>query len=220
MKKIFLFTLFTFFHFAFAQTADEIIKKNIENSGGLTQWKLLNSILLQGKVVLGVKEEYPIKILQERPNLTKTIFTIRGKDFIIEGYDGKAGYSMNFATNKLMKVEDYQPESFDTDFIDYDAKGFKANYIGKEKVGNQECFVVELIKNVNKNVYYFDVENYMLIREQKKDETLTYSDFRKTGNFIMPFRITASSKNQEGDYMLIFNKIELNKAFPEDTFKF
>jgi hypothetical protein len=32
-----------------AQTAKQIIDKNIELTGGLTNWKLLNSIILQGK---------------------------------------------------------------------------------------------------------------------------------------------------------------------------
>ena len=40
---------------------------------------------------------------------------------------------MNFATNKLVEVKDYVAESFDTDFIDYDSKGFVANYLGKRK---------------------------------------------------------------------------------------
>ena len=89
--------------------------------------------MLQGKVVLGVSEEYPVKIFQQRPNLKKTSFTIKGKEYAIEGFDGEKGYSMNFATNKLVEVKDYVAESFDTDFIDYDSKGFVANYLGKEK---------------------------------------------------------------------------------------
>lgn len=220
MKRILFFVFLLISVGAFSQSADEIIKKNIENSGGLVQWKLLNSIFLQGKVVLGLKEEYPIKIYQQRPNYAKTIFTIKNKDYAIDGYDGQAGYSMNFATNKIMKVENYIPESFDTDFIDYDSKGFKANFVGTEKIAGKECYVVELMKNVNKNIYYFDTSTYALIREVKRDETLTYSEFKTVGKLLIPFKIVASSSNREGDYVLIFNKIELNKAFPEGTFKF
>lgn len=36
----------------------------------------------------------------------------------------------------------------------------------------------------------------------------------------MPFRIEASTPKKDSDYVMIFNKIELNKAFKEDTFKF
>lgn len=220
MKKLLLVFILAFSHFSLAQTAKEIIDKNIELSGGLTNWKLLNSVLLQGKVILGIKDEYPIKIYQQRPNLTKTVLTINNKDTAIEGYDGVKGYAMNYATNKLQEYADYKPESFDNDFIDWENKGFEAKYVGKEKIGNIYCYKVELIKNVNKNIYYFDSKTYMLLREIKKDETLDYSDYKKVGNLVMPFRIESSSPKKDGDYVMLLNKIEINKVFPANIFKF
>lgn len=220
MKKLLLVFVLIFSQLSFAQTAKEIIDKNIELSGGLTSWKLLNSVFLQGKVILGVKDEYPIKIYQQRPSLTKTVLTINGKDTAIEGYDGTKGYAMNYATNKLQVYAEYVPESFDNDFIDWENKGFDAKYLGKEKVGDIYCHKVELTKNVNKNLYYFDTKSYMLLREIKKDETLSYSDYKKVGNLQMPFRIESSSAKKDGDYVIILNKVEINKVFPANIFKF
>lgn len=220
MKKLVLVFVLIFSQSIFAQTAKEIIDKNIELSGGLTNWKLLNSVLLQGKVILGVKDEYPIKIYQQRPNLTKTLITINGKDTAVEGYDGTRGYAMNYATNKLQEYPGYVPESFDNDFIDWENKGFEAKYLGKEKIGNIYCHKVELTKNVNKNIYYFDTKNYMLLREIKKDETLDYFDYKKVGNLSMPFRIESSSTKKVGDYVMLINKIDINKVFPANTFRF
>jgi hypothetical protein len=220
MKKLLLVFVLAFSQWSFAQTAKEIIDKNIELSGGLTNWKLLNSVFLQGKVILGIKDEYPIKIYQQRPNLTKTVLTINNKETAIEGYDGVKGYAMNYATNKLQEYADYKPESFDNDFIDWENKGFEAKYLGKEKIGNLYCYKVELTKNVNKNIYYFDSKTYMLLREIKNDETLDYSDYRKAGNLAMPFRIESSSAKKDGDYVMLLNKIEINKVFPANIFKF
>jgi hypothetical protein len=220
MKKLLLVFGLIFSHVILAQTAKEIIDKNIELSGGLTNWKLLNSVLLQGKVVLGIKDEYPIKIYQQRPNLTKTLITTGGKETAIEGFDGTKGYAMNYAANKLQEYPEYVPESFDNDFIDWENKGFDAKYLGKEKVGEIYCHKVELTKNVNKNMYYFDTKTYMLIKEVKKDETLVYSDFKKVGNLTMPFRIESSSAKKDGDYVMLLNKVEINKVFPANIFKF
>lgn len=220
MKKLLLAFILVCSQWCLAQTAKEIIDKNIELSGGLTNWKLLNSVLLQGKVVLGVKDEYPIRIYQERPNLTKTVITIGNKDTAIEGYDGTKGYAMNYAANKLQEYAEYVPESFDNDFIDWDNKGFTAQYLGKEKIGNIYCHKVELTKNVNKNIYYFDTKTYMLLKEVKKDETLNYSDYKKVGNLMMPFRIESSSSKKDGDYVMLINRIDTNKVFPANTFKF
>jgi hypothetical protein len=220
MKKLILIFVLIFSQLSFAQTAKEIIDKNIELSGGLTSWKLLNSVLLQGKVILGIKDEYPIKIYQQRPNLTKTVLTINGKDTAIEGYDGTKGYAMNYAANKLQVYAEYVPESFDNDFIDWENKGFEAKYLGKEKVGDIYCHKVELTKNVNKNLYYFDTKSFMLLKEVKKEETLNYSDYKKVGNLVMPFRIESASTKKDGDYVMLLNKVEINKVFPTNIFKF
>ena len=220
MKKILLVIIMLMSGIVSAQTAKEIIEKNIELSGGLTNWKLLNSITLQGRLTLGINDNYPIKIFQERPNLTKTVITINKKETAIEGYDGKKGYAMNYATNKLQEYPNYVAESFDTDFIDWESKGFEANYLGKEKVGETVCHKVELIKNVNKTLYYFDVKTYMLLKEIKSDEALLYSDYRKIGSLMMPFRIESSSPKKDSDYVILLNKIETNKVLPANTFKF
>ncbi len=203
-----------------AQTAKEIIDKNIEMSGGLTNWKLLNTVMLQGRVTLGINDEYPIKIYQQRPNLTKTSIIIGKKETAIEGYDGKKGYAMNYANNKLQEYPNYMAESFDNDFIDWESKGFEAKYLGKEKVGNTYCHKVQLTKNVNNSFYYFDTKNYQLLKEVKKDESLVYSDYKKVGSLMMPFRIESSSTKKDSDYVILINKIETNRVFPENTFKF
>ena len=75
-------------------------------------------------------------------------------------------------------------------------------------------------EDVNKTVYYFDVQNYFLLKEVKKDETLIFSDFKKVNGLVMPFRIEANTPKKEGDYVMILNRIDTNKAFPENTFKF
>ena len=220
MKKVLLIATILITTIFSAQTAKQIFDKNIENTGGITQWKLLNSIVLQGKVILGVDDEYPMRIYQQRPNLTKTVVYVGNKENVIEGYDGKNGYAMNYVVNKLQIQKDYVVENFDTDYLDFESKGFTAQVLGKEKVGDKDCYKVELTKNVNKTVYYFDVQNFYLLKEVKKDETLVYSDYKKVNNLIMPFKIESSTPKKEGDYVMILYKIEVNKAFPANTFKF
>ena len=220
MRKIFLVFVMIFGCAISAQTAKEIIDQNIENTGGLTNWKLLNSVILNGKVTLGVNDEYPMKIYQQRPNLTKTTIVINKKETAIEGFDGKKGYAMNYANNKVQEYPNYIAESFDNDFIDWENKGFEAQYLGKEKVGETYCHKVELKKNVNKNIYYFDTKTYMILKEVKKEDVLLYSDYKKVGNLMFPFRIESSSPKKEGDYVILLNKIEANKVLPANTFRF
>lgn len=220
MRKIFLVLIITISGLISAQTAKEIIDQNIELSGGLTNWKLLNSIIIQGRLTLGVNDQYPIKIFQQRPNLNKTVIVINKKETAIEGYDGKKGYAMNYATNKIQEYPNYTAESFDTDFIDWESKGFEAKYLGKEKLGDIYTHKVELTKNVNKTLYYFDTKTYMLLKEEKSEETLVYGDYKKVGGLLMPHRIESASPKKDSDYVMVINKIETNKVFPANTFKF
>ncbi len=220
MKNIFFVFAILLSSIVGAQTGKEIIDRNIQATGGLTNWKLLNSVLLQGKLVLGVNDEYPVKIYQSRPNLTKTAITLNGKETAVEGYDGKKGYAMDYRQNRLMGDDKYKPESFDNDFIDFENKGFTANYLGVDRVGDRNCFKVELIKNVNRTLYYFDTQNNMLLKEEKNGETLAYSNFKKVGNLIFPFRIESSTPAKDSDYVILINRIETNKALPANTFKF
>lgn len=219
MKKLFFVLTIVFTQLFLAQSAKDIIDRNIETTGGLINWKTLNSVILSGRVTLGINDEYPMTIYQQRPNLTKTTI-INKKETAIEGYDGKKGYAMNYATNQVQEYPSYVPESFDNDFIDWENKGFEAKFLGKEKVGNIDCFKVELTKNVNKTIYYFDTNNYFLVKEVKKNETMLYSDYRKVGNLTFAFRMENSSPTKEGDYVITLNKIEVNRVFPANTFKF
>lgn len=220
MKNFLVLIMVVFSTSIFAQTGKEIIEKSIDLSGGIVNWKLLNTVSISGRVTLGINDEYPIKIYQARPNLTKTLITIGKKETAVEGYDGEKGYAMNYAANKLERYPDYIAESFDTDFIDFESKGFTAQVLGKEKVGGRECYKVELTKNVNKTIYFFDVKNYQVLKEIKKDETLTYSDYKKVGNLQFPYRIESTSSKKDSDYVISVSKIEINKVLPSNTFKF
>jgi hypothetical protein len=44
---------------------------------------------------------------------------------------------MNYVVNKLQVQKNYVPESFDTDFIDYENKGFTAQVLRKRKSGRK-----------------------------------------------------------------------------------
>ena len=76
MKKLFFVLTIVFTQLFLAQSAKDIIDRNIETTGGLINWKTLNSVILSGRVTLGINDEYPMTIYQQRPNLTKTTIII------------------------------------------------------------------------------------------------------------------------------------------------
>jgi len=92
------------------------------------------------------------------------------------------------------------------------------NFLDIRSCNSYQDMILLSFDNVN-----FDIRKYdytMLLKEEKRGETITYSDYKKVGNLLMPFRIEATSPKKDSDYVMIFSKIELNKAFKDDTFKF
>ncbi|MDR2122978.1 MAG: outer membrane lipoprotein-sorting protein [Flavobacteriaceae bacterium] len=220
-KQFFISTVFFIFLTAgYAQTAEQIINKHLEITGGVTKWKGFNSTVISGEMILGLNESYPVVIYQQRPNWSKTVMQIQSKNMILTGYNGKKAVQFNFRTNKLEENADYIPETFDSDLIDYSGKGFQAVFIGTEKIENSDCYKIKLIKNTNTNTYYFDTKSYQLIREVNSLETKTYSDFRKSSGLTFPYRIEVKSSDGESDFALVFKTIEVNKVISAKEFVF
>ncbi len=201
------------------QTAEEIISKNLENTGGYSRWMSLHSLQLRGSISFGINEVYPIALYQKRPNLTMSIIQVEGKSFILEGYNGKKAYQNDFESGKIVPIENYTPESFDSDLLNYKNKGFKATYKGKENVNNQPCFVVELQKYKNWTTYYFSTENYYLLKEENENTSLHYGNFKTVDHYIFPFRIESITATGQSEFLLSIERIETNKVIDEAIFE-
>ena len=133
----------------------EIINKNIEFSGGLTNWKLLNSVQLQGKVILGVQDEYPIKIFQERilvnviNNETHLLYSVlcyeeghcRRTQHILKVY----ALAKLFGEQEKISVEDQQILQAAAILHDVAIKYCKEHYNGDASQNNQKQVVSILV---------------------------------------------------------------------------
>src|SRR6266571_4814263 len=111
-------------------SVDEIIAKNVQARGGMDKLKAVNSMRLHG-----------IMVMQKRPKMTRTEFTIQGMTGM-QVYDGKNAWMvMPFMGKKdpeMMPAEQAQmlDEQADMDgpLVDYKAKGNKVELLGKEQV--------------------------------------------------------------------------------------
>lgn len=202
-----------------AQTADEIIVQHLENSGGIKNWKNLNSIIIKGDALLSLEQSFPIVIYHERPYRKKVVFIIDGKELLNEGYDGKNGWTYNDISGKNEVVSSYQPDSFESDLLDYKKKGFSANYLETVTSNGEECYKVELTKNVNKTTYCFSTRDYSLLWEENKEEKMIYENYKKFSGFEFATKITGQPKGG-GEYVIVFSSIQINPAIDSKIFKF
>lgn len=239
MKKVTLIIL-SFFIFTFqnteAQTVDEILANYFENTGGLENWKNLESTKSTGKF-LQQGMEFPFTSMRKAPNMFKTVADVQGKTIIPQAYDGETAWSLNpFAmqTEPTAMPEEEQKEialeaEFEDSFINYKEKGYKVELEGTETIEGTECFKVKLTKKEdNVSYYFFDTENFVPIMTRtfiktgpyKGQESESYmSDYDEAGGFIMPYSIVQKVAGQTVATIKVEN-FEINPEIDDSEFAF
>jgi outer membrane lipoprotein-sorting protein len=246
MKRKFLLSLLVvaFTVAANAQTADEIIAKYFENTGGLDKWKALQGIKMSAKVNQGGME-LPLEIIQLKDGRQITSITFQGKEIKQGVFDGTSLWSTNFQTMKGEKSDAEATENFKLDigefpdpFLSYKERGLKVELLGKETVDGSETFKIKLTKKpikvdgkVTDNVvfYYFDAENFVPLMSETEMTSgqakgmvaqNKFSDYQEINGLMMPFSMAQGIKGQPGGAPLTITAIELNPKVDATVFAF
>lgn len=242
MKKLLLLTalLFIAFQAIEAQTADEILNKYFETTGGLTQWKALKSLKMEGDMTMQ-QGSFAITIYRKAPDKFKVVLNVMGQELIPQAYDGETGWMVNpFAgasnpeklTEEQVKALKNQAD-FEDPFIEYKSKGYEATYEGMADVEGTSCHVVKLLRN--KGVagleesasYYFDPASglQVMIRQSNADTggqevEIHLSDYQDAGNgLLMPFVMDTRLEGQSLQ-KIVFKKMGVNADIADSEFTF
>src|SRR5687767_10028540 len=112
-----------------AQTADEILAKYFEATGGLSKLKAVKSMKMTGKAP-SPQGDFPITIYNKAPNKQKVVLNVQGQELVAQAYDGTTAWALNpFAGGtdpvKLdeQQTKEISEEELEDDFIDYAKKG-------------------------------------------------------------------------------------------------
>src|ERR1039457_4953726 len=94
---------------ASAQTAEELVAKNLQARGGVDKIKAINSLKMTGKAYVGI--EAVVSQENKRPAMIRQDFTVQGMTQI-QAYDGKVGWQISaFGGRKdpeLMGEDDFR----------------------------------------------------------------------------------------------------------------
>lgn len=239
-RKISLTFLFALAIFCVnAQTADEILAKYFENTGGLAKWKAVKTMKVEAKAPTP-QGEFPIVIFSKAPNKTKVIVTVQGKEFIQAAYDGETAWNLNpFAGVDPVKLDEEQTKELreqevEDAFIDYKQKGHTVALEGKEEIDGVQCFKIKLEKNKNNDrddvieYHYFDTENYVPIMRksfvrsgpQKGEEIQSFmSDYQEVNGLMVPFAMEQKNKGNTISKIVI-EKYYINENIDDSVFAF
>lgn len=229
---------------SYAQTADEIIEKYIQNLGGVEKLNSITSFEMKAKVDYGGMT-IPVDMISLKDGRTITKISFQGQEMIQGAFDGTTSWGTNFMTMKPEKSDAETTENvkrtagadFMTPMLDYKNKGYTIEMLPNETIEGVECFKMKVTKKPqlvegvdvpNVEFYYFDKENYVPIvveaeipSGQMKGQIsqTVFSDYQEVKGIYFPFSMTNKLKDGEGQ-TIVFESIELNKTYEDSLFKF
>lgn len=226
-----------------AQTADEIIANYFENTGGIDNWKKIEGMKMTAKVNNGGME-IPLEIYQLKGGKQMTVINFQGKELKQGVFNGETLWSHNFMTMKAEKSDaeatanmKLNNNDFPDPFIDYKAKGYSVELLGKETIDGTETFKIKLTKEPvtidgkqedDITFYFFDTDNFVPLLMQSEIKTgqgkgkiseITFSDYQEVDGLYFPFSMTQGIKGQPGQPITI-SAIELNPKVDDKLFEF
>lgn len=219
------------------QTADEVIQKYINASGGIEKMKAIKT----EKTVVAIEQggiTFNQTIYKKRPLMFREETLIQGKTSL-QIFDGKEGWTVNPFTGretveamteddvKEMKIQ----ADMDGELIDYAKKGFKVSYEGEEDVDGSMAYKLKLVTDKNDIINFFiDKESSYLVKQtfkQKNEDgsevesVFSFSNFKAVEGVIKPYELEASSTYMGQVYKTPIKivSIEVNKEMSDDLFK-
>lgn len=220
---------------AFAQTADELIEKSIQASGGREKIEAVKSARMTGKMTLGQGMEAPVVIETVEPSKFRMEMTFQGMT-MIQAYDGKSGWQVQPFMGKTepepMTEQDLKSMEDQVDDMDlltkYKEKGHTVELVGKEELEGSPVYKLKLTKkNGDVSNLYLDAETYLLIKQtgktrmqgQEIESETSLSDYKEVAGVLYPHSIQTKVPSMPGGLMsMTFEKIEPNPDIPASRF--
>jgi hypothetical protein len=211
--------------FSHAQTADELIAKNIQAKGGMEKIKAIKTLRMTGKFEAN---GFTAAATQEnqRPNLVRETFTLQGMT-AVQAFDGTSGWQIQpfggKKTPELMGEDDLRDLLLDADFdgplVDYKEKGNSVEYLGHDTVDGDDALRLKVtLKNGDILYYYLDPDTFLEIRREVqqfirgsvRERVMSMGSYKPVDGVMYPFSLSQGTKSHPDDQTITVRKMEAN----------
>jgi hypothetical protein len=223
---------------ALAYTAAELAAKNVDAKGGLDKLNAIQSLRLSGKMLVNNGTiEVGFSTLIKRPHSIRYEAQLQGLTQV-QAYDGGQAWQINpFQGRKdpeKLSADDAKGLGEDAaDFtgalVDYQAKGYKLDYLGTEDIDGTEAHKLRVTRpNGDLTYVYLDPDYFLDIRAVNRriehgvpNETITdYGDYEKVNGVYLPFAQESWQKGSSDHQKVQFDKAEVNVSAGVGLFEF
>jgi len=220
---------------SFGQSAEEVVAKYVEFTGGVKNWKVISTIITQGEFNYGGMP-FPFTSYARIPDSYKLVVPFNGK-YYAQGYvagkgwkidafknETKPTYLTGSAARAMANEADVEVENV---FINYQRKGHTISLQGVDTVLERKCYVVVLTRKTGETEkYYFDKENHALLMKEANAKNaelngamlnIYYSDYRDVAGVNFPFKTVCESDGQT-ILTITVSSMEINEMIDNQTF--
>jgi outer membrane lipoprotein-sorting protein len=222
-----------------AQTADELVEKNLAARGGKARIKAVQAVRMSGKVNLAGGLEAPIQLELKRPGKVRMELTLQNQA-MVQAYDGKSGWVLaptGGAAPQPMPEDQLRgmKEQGDMDgvLVDYREKGSRVELVGKEDLGGAPAYKLKLIrKDGEVSFLYLDAASFLerktvnlrRVAGHEVETELVLSDYKSAAGVLYPRSMEmatrdAGSGEKRSGMTMTFDKIEVDPDLPASRFE-
>jgi hypothetical protein len=218
-----------------AQTAEDLVARNVEAKGGREKIKAINTLRMRGKLVQG---NFTAQVGQElkRPGKIRSTLTVQGMT-AVQAYDGQTGWQISpFQGRKdpeLVGDDDLRDLVEDADIdgplVDYREKGHAVEYLGRDTVDGDDAYRLKCtLKNGDIVYYYLDPDTFLEIRTERqqfirgamRERQTDLGSYKPVAGVMYPFSTESGPKNNPSVRSKVsIEAIEANVPLDDSLFR-
>ncbi|MDP9267417.1 MAG: hypothetical protein M3P27_03725 [Acidobacteriota bacterium] len=219
-----------------AQTAEELVAKNLAAKGGEEKIKAIKTLRQAGRYQEGDGFTAQVSLEAKAPNQLRQSFSLQGMTQV-QAYDGATGWQINPFQGRrdaeMLGEDDMRDITEDADFygplVDAKAKGETIEYLGHATVDGDDAYKLKVtLKNGDVYYYYLDPDTFLEFRTERQQfvrgsvrETVTeFGSYKQVSGVYMPFVITSGRRRDLANAATVtIATMEANVPLEDHMFK-
>ncbi len=204
--------------------AQDILARFVKVIGGEAAYAKINSQHLTGKCDMGAQGiTGDLEVFAKRPDKLLIKIKLPGVGDLLQGFDGKVGWSVNPITGPMVldgRMLEQLREQAQFDAVLHKAGEFKSmETLEKTEFEGKDCYKVKLVrKSGQETIEYYEVDTGLLAGSSEVQQTPlgaisvtgVVSDYKRFGEILFATRLT--QKMGPLAEVMSFDKMEINNV--------
>jgi hypothetical protein len=218
-----------------AQTADELIAKNLAARGGAEKLRAIETIRMTGTISFGDAVS-PITVDMRRPGQIREEFQTQGTR-VVRAFDGATGWELQknadksqvreLAGGELDNIREEAENAIGGALLDYAKKGSRVEALGKDTFDGKPVYRLRITTHMGTGItQYLDAATYIDIHEEIERSangklltiTETVGDYREVNGIKFAYLFVSGTKENPAATKLQVEKMELGVPIEASEF--